>query len=1021
VSQQQKGDDMKRKWLIGGAWMMATAFTAFAADTSLVLVREGTPAATIVLAPHPTQAAAFAAQELREHIREITGAELPVASAASGALAGTRILVGESALTREIGFASADFASQEYLIGFRPETLILMGHDLDRPVPSPVAVHGAPATVDGRFGRALRFDGQSALRVSSPGFDDSAGSLSCWVRLPDDRPPLSGAATILRLDGSNPWTYHIVEAGHGGRRIKYVTYDGEAGTSVFSGELGPGWHHIFAAHNAAEGRIELFVDGQSQGTARFNRSTCADAALHVGGIAQGTPDRPVGNPFVGDIDDVCVSSAVRPPSPEGLEKAAAPGAGTALLLALDEEILAPRDASGRLRPVSLPGAYDAQGTCYAVYDFLERHCGVRWFAPGEIGRVCPRSATLTVSGRDVRRSPRFIFRQGTYLPVYGILKDVWNNPSGHEVQLFARRMRLGGQAYAANHSFYGYYDRYYAKNPKCPERFETEHRDWFAQGYSGRPPQMCFTNSGFIEQVVQDARDYFDGKGAKPGAQANGDFFALVPMDNSSWCKCPACQAQMNEDQRDNRHFSNGIASDYVFGFANQVATEIRTSHPDKYLATLSYSSYAYYPQRIRLESNIAVQLCLHVRNWWAPAMEQNDMAFYRSWVDKEKDRPIYLWLYYCFPEEIAMRRGWHCFPGFFAHTIDRQFKMFARDGIRGAFLNNLGDYLDTYITFRFLDDPDQPVDKIIDEFHTLYYGAAAEPMKKLYLRIEEIYSNPANYPEDIQTGARHSHQTEEMAWGYLGTAERMQELGQYMAEAGKLAATDLEKQRVRLFEKGVWEYMLEGRRTRAEREALQPEVERLRAQAPASAVVPRLPAPVNDVAEADWSGAVRLADWRQIEGYPTPRKPEAYVMHDGRRLYVKLTEPVSTAGLTNDPGIWAGDDWELFFARQRAKPYRQVGVNPKGTFQDIGVGDGEPMPPCGVSVASDTGQADRWTVMVVLPLDRLLPGGLASGDIFYANFFRATAGTPRELLGWTPTFSGRFHAPERLGKLTLE
>ena len=38
---------------------------------------------------------------------------------------------------------------------------------------------------------------------------------------------------------------------------------------------------------------------------------------------------------------------------------------------------------------SWPGMWDEQGTMYAVYDFLERFCGVRWFNHTEVGTVCP--------------------------------------------------------------------------------------------------------------------------------------------------------------------------------------------------------------------------------------------------------------------------------------------------------------------------------------------------------------------------------------------------------------------------------------------------------------------------------------------------------------------------------------------------------------------------------------------------------------------------------------------------------
>ena len=117
------------------------------------------------------------------------------------------------------------------------------------------------------------------------------------------------------------------------------------------------------------------------------------------------------------------------------------------------------------------------------------------------------------------------------------------------------------------------------------------------------------------------------------------------------------------------------------------------------------------------------------------------------------------------------------------------------------------------YISLKLMDDPSLNVDELLDEFFTRYYGPAAEPMKRVYLLIEKTYSSPANYPEDVQKKVGIWHQTEEIAWKYLGTEERMAELGRLMEQAGKAAATGVEKQRVALFDQGVWEYMVEGRR----------------------------------------------------------------------------------------------------------------------------------------------------------------------------------------------------------------
>ena len=65
------------------------------------VAREGEPEATIVVAKRAPAAADFAAAELQEHVRIITGATLPIATDESE-VKGRRILVGESAATRAL-------------------------------------------------------------------------------------------------------------------------------------------------------------------------------------------------------------------------------------------------------------------------------------------------------------------------------------------------------------------------------------------------------------------------------------------------------------------------------------------------------------------------------------------------------------------------------------------------------------------------------------------------------------------------------------------------------------------------------------------------------------------------------------------------------------------------------------------------------------------------------------------------------------------------------------------------------
>jgi len=774
-----------------------------AAEVEFCVVREGAPQCTIVLAETPTVAAEFATAELRRHVRQITGAELPVAREPVR-VSGPRILVGESAATRELGLHGGEFADQEYVLRFLPDVLVLMGRD-DR-VTGTEPDQSRPKWIDGRFGAGLGYDGRDD-GVSAPGcgFDDELGSLECWVRLSPE--PQEREGTLLRLDGGGPWTYHILRRLARTSKVGYYTYDGKKVRAVVSEELAPGWRHVLATHDEGTGEATLFVDGVKQGSTPYVKTTCRGAPLSIGGFCRG--ERRVSNSLHGDLDEIRISRTVRSPERDAGGGPYATDDATTFLAHLDEGRGAPRLGDGYPGACALPALFGANGTLYAVYDFLERHCAVRWYAPGEIGTVLPaRTGALTVRGSERRRQPAMRHRWFTGTPLYmPTSKDVI---PARDVALWKLRVRLGGEAFWTCHSFGGYYGR-----------FAKERPEFFAKGYKGKSPQMCYTAPGLAAQVAQDARDYFDGKGSQPGSTNRGPYFGIVPQDNSRYCQCAGCLAEMNAADAENKQFSRGLASDYVWGFVNKVAQDVRKTHPDKWISALAYARYAYYPAKVELAPNIVVQMCLHTRNWWAPFLARNDQRIFDEWVDKSAGkRPLYLWLYYNFPGWLAPRRHFKVFPGFFVRTAIRQLAMYHKAGIRGIFMEQSGeggqsfllDQLDIYVTLKLADDPELDGDALVEEFFTRYYGAAAAPMKALYFAIEDTYSTPANYPPEVRNSDQHFHQTEEMAWKWLGTEERMAGFGRLMDEARQAASNNVERERVALFDKGIWQYMVAGR-----------------------------------------------------------------------------------------------------------------------------------------------------------------------------------------------------------------
>jgi hypothetical protein len=114
--------------LVNALSLTLTNRGAAAPATPFTVAEDGKAACAIVLASQPTPAARLAALELQRHVLAQSGADLPIRSEQDPG-AQRRILVGESSATRDLGFRSVDFGSQEYLIAFRPDTIILIGRD----------------------------------------------------------------------------------------------------------------------------------------------------------------------------------------------------------------------------------------------------------------------------------------------------------------------------------------------------------------------------------------------------------------------------------------------------------------------------------------------------------------------------------------------------------------------------------------------------------------------------------------------------------------------------------------------------------------------------------------------------------------------------------------------------------------------------------------------------------------------------------------------------------------------------
>ena len=138
---------------------------------------------------------------------------------------------------------------------------------------------------------------------------------------------------------------------------------------------------------------------------------------------------------------------------------------------------------------------------------------------------------------------------------------------------------------------------------------------------------------------------------------------------------------------------------------------------------------------------------CLHTCYYAVhDGIRENDLNFYRQW-GRKTTAPLFLWVYYHHPMEPALIDHWKCFPNVMVHQTAQAMQMFIRDGVRGIYECGEQDQLEQYVMAKVWDDPGVNVDAIVDEFFHRSFGAAGEPMKRFYLRLEAIACDPANYP----------------------------------------------------------------------------------------------------------------------------------------------------------------------------------------------------------------------------------------------------------------------------------
>ncbi|MFW6107406.1 MAG: DUF4838 domain-containing protein [bacterium] len=575
--------------------------------------------------------------------------------------------------------------------------------------------------------------------------------------------------------------------------------------------------------------------------------------------------------------------------------------------------------------------FDERGSFNAVCGFL-RSLGVRWYLPGELGEVVPSMDTIPLPRIDETVRPDFAVRRVNFR--FGV--------HGRETAMWAMRLGIRDP--------YGLQVAHGMHTMTHRAEILEAHPQWFAL-YGGKrqnqPGQrhnhLCYSNDELLRETVRYVRALFDHYQFRVVSVMPPDGYVAI-------CQCPLCEGQ-DTPERGHR----GRLSDYVWGFVNRVAKEVRKTHPDRMVSNCAYGVYTLPPLKVdKLEPNVLVCIVGGRRPTRSRPEQREEIRQLReSWIAKT-DNPILVFENYPFTG-----RGWYL-PAYVPHVLGESIN--ATKGIslgEDIWLSVRQDFHKVGIGFNhflvyftarmYWGGKERSVDELFREYCRLFYGPAEHQMRAFFEYCE------ANWQDMEKDKAK---------------VDRAFEL--FSAAQQKADPASVYGRRIAL----IADYL----------DALESKREQL--------AKPRGPVPqlrlARDAAGIVMDGKLDEEFWRKCPAHAigrlrelqTGRRPtfgttfKAAWGKDGAIYFaIRCDEPAGekpNVGTTrkDDPALWYGDAVEVLLETE-SHSYYQIAVNPAGAVCDL-----DRAAPkkdwFGWDAQADVGThaaEDHWTVEIRIPV----------------------------------------------------
>jgi len=382
-----------------------------------------------------------------------------------------------------------------------------------------------------------------------------------------------------------------------------------------------------------------------------------------------------------------------------------------------------------------------RGTLYAVFEFLEKATGARWWTPTE--RTIPKLATLKIAPQDEVYRPPFDYR--SHFTTAAI-----------EDPEFATILRENGtyqkqdEAWGGHHEIIGFVHTSFYLLP--PADYAKDHPEWYSDAANGNKPgtsnsaipsahssQLCFSNPEVAEEMGKQALKWIE-------ANPTAGYISITENDNGNYCTCEKCTELLERE---------GSQSGPIVQFVNQVAAKVKEKYPDFLVETLAYRGGIHAPKTVRPADNVLIRFAPLMADFGHPinsdwngerppgsaegSVQENARGNLKAWADISKQ--IFVWNYITnFKYAMLPYPNWD--------GLGEDLRFFSENRVTGLFeqgdnyTNGVGDFvqLRAWLISKLMWNPKLDQKALMQEFLTGYYGAAGPYLEKYLALVQKSF-----------------------------------------------------------------------------------------------------------------------------------------------------------------------------------------------------------------------------------------------------------------------------------------